>query len=109
MKYRYLFLLLIAAGLVSCKPTIEPGKPDSGSADFTKYIAIGNSLTAGYSDGSLYRSGQVHSYPAMLAGQFVLVGGGPFRQPLLPGEAGWPEPKRVLGYATDCKDNTSLS
>ncbi len=51
----------------------------------------------------------------MLAQQFALVGGGDFKQPLLPGESGWPialaagfYPKRVLGYTTDCKGTTSL-
>ena len=48
----------------------EPSKADKGKADFTRYVAVGNSLTAGYSDGALYRSGQQNSYPAMLAEQF---------------------------------------
>lgn len=100
----------------SCKSKIEPDTPSAGQADFSVYVAIGNSLTAGYTDGSLYRSGQENSYPNMLAGQFRLVGGGDFKQPLLPGESGWPilpaagrYPKRVLGAVTDCKGVTSLS
>ncbi|PZF72152.1 SGNH/GDSL hydrolase family protein [Taibaiella soli] len=95
MKKTYI-LGLLALSVASCKPKIEPVTPQKGDADFSTYLAVGNSLTSGYSDGSLYRSGQVNSYPAMLAGQFKLVGGGDFKEPLLPGESGWPEPKKVL-------------
>jgi len=94
--------------LSACKPNIHPVGPDKGNADFSVYVAVGNSLTAGYADGSLYRSGQQSSYPSMLAAQFALAGGGTFKQPLLPGDAGWPTPKRVLGYSTGCDGTTSL-
>ena len=54
-----------------------------GSADFSKYISIGNSITAGYMDGALYDDGQINAYPNLLAGQFRIsgVGGGEFNQP----------------------------
>ncbi|WP_118975576.1 SGNH/GDSL hydrolase family protein [Taibaiella koreensis] len=116
MKKSYLFIAASAALLTfSCKSKIDPDTPSAGSADFSVYVAMGNSLTAGFADGSLYRSGQENSYPNMLAGQFKLVGGGDFKQPLLPGESGWPIapaagrlPKRVLDLVTDCKGVTSL-
>ncbi|MFA6152049.1 MAG: SGNH/GDSL hydrolase family protein [Chitinophagaceae bacterium] len=108
MKYSYLSIILAGAIFASCKPTIEAPVPDKGNADFTTYVAVGNSLTAGYADGSLYRSGQENSYPAMLAAQFKMVGGGDFKQPLLPGEAGWPGLRRVLGYSKGCDGVTGL-
>ncbi len=54
-----------------------------GTADFTKYVAIGNSLTAGFMDGALYTDGQQNSFPAILARQFQIegIGGGTFNQP----------------------------
>lgn len=105
-----IFIILAASAfLYSCKPTIEPEAPSRGQADFSTYVAIGNSLTSGFSDGTLYRSGQENSYPAMLAAQFSLVGGGQFKQPLLPGNAGWPDLKLVLTPSTDCLGNTSLA
>ncbi len=55
----------------------------SGDADFSKFVAIGDSLTAGYADGALYLAGQENSYPAILAQQFARVGGGTFEQPLV--------------------------
>lgn len=55
----------------------------SGSADFSTFVAIGNSLTAGYSDGALFAKGQEVSFPNILANQFALAGGGNFTQPLM--------------------------
>ena len=56
---------------------------NSGTADFSKFVSVGDSLTAGYADGALYLTGQENSYPAILAKQFALVGGGSFEQPLV--------------------------
>lgn len=74
--------LILGVLLTSCDPEIEAPVVSSGSADFTKYVAVGNSLTAGYADGGLYLEGQQNSYPAILAQQFALAGGGEFTQPL---------------------------
>ncbi|TYP96018.1 GDSL-like lipase/acylhydrolase family protein [Sphingobacterium allocomposti] len=65
----------------SCKPEIEGFQTSSGQADFSKYVAVGNSLTAGYADGGLYLEGQQVAYPNLLAGQLKNVGGGEFRSP----------------------------
>jgi len=97
MKKLYI-LGLAVIGMTACKPNLDPDTPEKGNANFERYLAVGNSLTAGYADGSLYRSGQMNSYPAMLAEQFSLVGGGEFKQPLLPGNDGYPGAKRVLAY-----------
>lgn len=103
MKKSYFIIAALAAiTIISCKSKIEPEIPSAGEANFSKYIAIGNSLTAGFADGSLYKSGQENSYPNMLAGQFQLVGGGAFKQPLLNDNAGWPTLKRVLGIKANC-------
>ena len=54
----------------------------SGTADLSKYVAIGNSLTAGFADGALYNAAQQRSFPALLAQQFVHAGGAAqFNQP----------------------------
>ncbi|MCA8832310.1 SGNH/GDSL hydrolase family protein [Hymenobacter pini] len=74
---------LLGLGLTACQPDLEGDYDASkGSADFSRYIAVGNSLTAGFSDGGLYREGQLNSYPSILAQQFMVVGGGEFNQPL---------------------------
>ncbi len=69
-------------------PSVSEGYASNGEADFTTYVALGNSLTAGYADGALYMSGQQNSYPAMMAGQMALAGGGDFTQPLMPDDIG---------------------
>ena len=67
----------------SSEEMIETVTPKSGTADFTSYVAIGNSFTAGYSNDALYRDGQLHSFPKILAERMQQAGGGPFLQPLV--------------------------
>lgn len=84
MKNKFIYLAIIAAGFASCEPEFEnsvDANYTSGDADFSSYVAVGNSLTAGYMDGTVYRVGQTYSYPNLLAQQFALVGGGEFTQP----------------------------
>ncbi|MBD2713740.1 hypothetical protein KBK19_01685 [Microvirga sp. STR05] len=75
-------LALLGLGLAGCQPELEAPGADKGSADFSRYIAVGNSLTAGFGDNGLYLEGQLASYPNLLAEQFKTVGGGDFAQPL---------------------------
>lgn len=87
-RFRWGLLVTTLVGVAACTsndvdPNAGDGEaPGKGSADFTKYVAVGNSLTAGYADGGVYREGQLNSYPNILAGQFKTVGGGDFVQPL---------------------------
>jgi hypothetical protein len=78
--YKSIFAVALLA-LSSCKPSIDTVVPSKGSADFSRYIAIGNSLTSGYADGGLYLDGQKNSYPEMIAAQMKTVGGGEFYTP----------------------------
>jgi lysophospholipase L1-like esterase len=56
----------------------------TGSADFTTYVAMGDSLTAGFSSGSIDQTYQVNSYPALIYRQAkgVTTNDG-FAQPLV--------------------------
>ncbi|WP_130736914.1 G-D-S-L family lipolytic protein [Flavobacterium sp. J27] len=85
MKNKFIYLAVLAAGFASCEPEFDnPVSTDdysAGEADFSTYVAIGNSLTAGYMDGTVYKSGQANSFPNLLAKQFSVVGGGAFTQP----------------------------
>ena len=63
-------------------------KTTNGDADFSTYVALGNSLTSGYRDGALYRDGQIESYPNIIAQQMQKAGGGSFTQPLTPDNIG---------------------
>ncbi|HEY2377138.1 MAG TPA: SGNH/GDSL hydrolase family protein [Gemmatimonadaceae bacterium] len=44
-------------------------KPSQGNGIFQSYVALGNSLTAGYQSGGINDSTQQQSYPKLLAGQ----------------------------------------
>ena len=68
----------LEAPVVVVPPVVTPTK---GTADFTKFVAIGNSLTAGFQAGALFTDGQKNSLGAILAQQFATVGGGAFNQP----------------------------
>ncbi|MBO0934711.1 SGNH/GDSL hydrolase family protein [Fibrella aquatilis] len=83
--YRWSILVGLLAGTTGCFNNEDAQRVDpisSGTADFTRYVAVGNSLTAGFMDGGLYRDGQLNSYPYILSQQFRLVGGRDFIQPL---------------------------
>ncbi|KAB2879594.1 hypothetical protein F9K33_08620 [bacterium] len=66
----------------------------SGTANFTKFVVAGNSLTAGYQNGGLSEQFQVNSYGAQISRQLGLEHGGElgsdFEQPLVddPGTSG---------------------
>lgn len=95
---KYIVLSLLTFGFISCEydelDELREANSDieesvvleeftSGSADFSKYVALGNSLTAGFADGALYKVSQENSTPAILAQQFAaLANGGSFTQPL---------------------------
>ncbi len=57
--------------------------PTAGTANFAKFVSLGNSLTAGYSDGAVFIDGQKASYTNIMAQQFATVGGGAFKIPFM--------------------------
>lgn len=74
-------LAVAVFAMASCKPELKEVTPSKGTADFTRYIAVGNSLTSGFADGGLYLEGQQNSFPEMIATQMKTVGGGAFYTP----------------------------
>jgi lysophospholipase L1-like esterase len=85
---KWLLICLSSVFLSACDPNFNSPVGDTssysaGDADFSRYVAVGDSLTAGYADSALYRSGQENSFPNILANQFKAVGGGVFNQPLM--------------------------
>lgn len=80
MKKHFIISALLTAALVmGCEqelaeltPPAEPsGEP--GSADFTMFVSVGNSLTAGFQAGALFTEGQNNSFPSIMAKQFAIV------------------------------------
>lgn len=91
-KYIYKALAAVPVLMLGCTydfPEADPSTiPSKGTADFTKFISVGNSLTAGFMDGALYTRSQNNSFPAIMAAQFALVDGGEFNQPTINSENG---------------------
>ena len=92
MKKFYALLAFLGLFIWSCSdddpvvdttPDPDPVNYTSGTADFSNYVAVGNSLTAGYSDAALFIDGQTNSFPNMLAQNFALAGGGSFSIPFM--------------------------
>ncbi|MCF7796548.1 MAG: hypothetical protein K9N11_02960 [Lentisphaeria bacterium] len=87
LPYRFRYLLILATiltGLImlsGCEK--NPGDndpPATGDLDFTHYVALGNSLTAGVSNGALYEAAQRNSFPNLIARVVEMAD---FQQPLM--------------------------
>jgi GDSL-like Lipase/Acylhydrolase len=89
-------LLLVSLTFIACnddEATVTYDSTDglpltAGTADFSKYVALGDSYAAGFSDGALFIEGQKGAYPNILAQQFALVGGGEFKTPFMADNTG---------------------
>lgn len=105
---KYLGLGLITLGLFSCTKTEFDNfeSTTGGSADFSNYIAVGNSLTQGYQDGGLHNeyNQQDNSYPAIIAKQM----GTTFIQPTVKSVDGSGY-KKLLSLTPDISDVAGVS
>ncbi len=101
MNTKYIWLLLILLGFTACNDeediladnniettTEELPVITAGSVDFSKFVSLGNSLTAGFTDNALFIAGQENSLPNILSQKFALVGGGSFTQPMMDDNVG---------------------
>ncbi|KAF2332049.1 G-D-S-L family lipolytic protein [Flavobacterium nitrogenifigens] len=91
MIKNFKWLLLVSLTFMACNsdddvaPVTEStdGKPlTSGSADFSKYVALGDSFAAGFSDNALFIKGQQGAYTNIIAQQFALITNATFSTPL---------------------------
>lgn len=88
MIKNFKWLLLVSLTLVACNSDDEVKEAQelpitAGSADFSRYVALGNSLTSGFSDNALFIASQENAYPKLMADQFALAGGGEFKTPFM--------------------------
>lgn len=67
-------VLLVPFVVLGCTydfPEPDPASlPSKGELDLSKFISVGNSITAGYMNGALYEEGQRSSFANLLATQF---------------------------------------
>lgn len=114
MKAQILLIAVLILISFGCKPKIDVPETGLGEVNVSQYIAIGTDGTAGYTDDALYQDGQSYSYGSILSDQFNKISDATFKQPLL-SDGGLiginldGNSQLVLGYKTDCNDETSLS
>ena len=89
---KYILLYAVFFGFIACNDEEdfvdipeEVALPEftAGTLDFSNYVAVGASFTAGVSDQTLFLASQENSFPNTLAKQFANAGGGSFTQPLV--------------------------
>lgn len=94
--YKYIVLSALALGFMACendaledlrdKINTDPEPlPElvTGSADFSNFVSVGASFTAGFADRALFIAAQENSFPNTMAKEFAKIGGGVFNQPLM--------------------------
>ena len=97
MKHiKYILLSAVVLGFTACndvedvleangettETTMLP-ELNAGDLDFSKYIAVGPSFSAGVSDGTVFLASQENSWPNIMSKEFAKAGGGEFRQPTM--------------------------
>jgi hypothetical protein len=98
-KIIYLILSVLTVGLMACENeelqeqranlnNVDSGgeilpELTSGGLDFSNYIAVGPSFSAGQSDGSVFLASQNNSWPNIMSKEFAKAGGGVFKQPTM--------------------------
>lgn len=92
--------LLIFSACEDKSDLTAPGKPSTGSADFTRFVAIGNSLTAGVQNNSVYQGAQQYSFGNLIAKQV----GTNFVMPLI-SEPGIPGKLQITNLDIDANGN----
>jgi len=111
--YKICSIGIIVIAFSSCRKQTDAPPVLKGSLDVSNYVSIGSSISAGYSDNALYYDAQLTSYPNLLAQQFKLIGGGNFKQPLVPassvGIGASMNARYVLAPFMDCAGITSLA
>lgn len=70
---------LLIGALLAAPAMAQP----TGDADFTNYVAIGDSLTAGFISGGLIDEVQVNSYPSLIFQRATGAPASAFQQPLV--------------------------
>jgi lysophospholipase L1-like esterase len=88
-NYKYIGLFLASLAIASCDvnndldeiPAVVVAEVElnTNGLNFSKYVAIGASFTAGFTDNALFVLAQQNSFPNILAGKF----GTAFNQPLM--------------------------
>lgn len=84
MKYLILFFTVVVFSLSSCEKDVDVPVPQSGEVDFSVFVSLGDSYTAGYTNGALSRKGQESAFATLMANQLSDLSDGEYTIPYLP-------------------------
>ena len=88
---KYILLSAVLIGFTACNDEEDFDRSEdavvlpeltAGSVDFSTYVAMGPSFTAGITDNGLFIAAQENSFPNTLGNIFANAGGGEFIQPM---------------------------
>lgn len=88
-NYKYIGLFLLSLGIISCdvnneldvipEEVVPVVELNTNGLDFSSYVSVGASFTAGFTDGAMFAAAQENSFPNILASKF----GTTFNQPIM--------------------------
>lgn len=84
MKIKILYLFAAILLLQSCSKEAEVPTPDNGSADFSTFVSLGDSYTAGYTNGALSQNGQEGAFSSLMAEKLMSFSLNNYAIPFLP-------------------------
>ena len=105
-KIIYIALIILLISLTACEDKSSlsaPKDPSTGDADFTKFMSIGNSLTAGYQSGALFEGAQQYSMGNLIAKQVNTT----YVQPKY-ANPGYGNRKELKDFAPTIQDNPMM-
>jgi len=84
--FKYIAIIFLALLFVRCELTYVDYEPSTGDVDFSSYVALGDSYSAGYTNGALGKKGQLEGFTYILSEQIKTLGDYEFVQPLVTSE-----------------------
>ncbi len=80
---QFIFLIFSVLFIWGCEVEYDEFKESAGDADFSTFVAVGDSYTAGYTDGALGKRGQMCGFSYILSKQIGDLSTSTFNQPLV--------------------------
>jgi hypothetical protein len=84
MINKIIYFALAITFLSSCNQEPDVPAPKSGEADFSVFVSLGDSYTAGYTDDALSREGQESAFTTLMAANMSGLGNNGYSVPFLP-------------------------
>ncbi|MFO8001513.1 MAG: hypothetical protein R6U46_09725 [Marinilabilia sp.] len=85
MIQKFIYIIFFAVLFTACDDEVDVPSPQSGDTDFSVFVSLGDSYTAGYTDGALSAEGQSSAFASLMAGQMADFLESKYTIPYLPG------------------------